>query len=510
MQIDELINLQISEGNDIFLELNSMRTFLGAFDITCYDDEDVQNCRKHINTWQLTCKEILISTFGEKHRFVSSFKETISEKSRGVDYQKEFQTEVNNGLSVLESISATLKLGLCSFENTMNGENNKTPKIFISHKSEDRFFSDALVNLINFIIGSDGDKIFCSTIPGYGIRQAHSIMDDLKAQFDNYNIYMIIIHSPRYYKSAVCLNEMGASWVLGTKFSSFVTKDCANELMCGVINRSNICIDFKEDIKMLKAHLNDFKNDLMSFFDKKTINENKWETARDKFVEEVNEIKNISECDENNTDLFEKLYLPAFDHIFELMCLESFSEWAYKCACSGDTTLSKFMYNNLERVVGYIKSRQKFNEYESWNSLIGNLSLLINDFLKVFSRHIESFGKDEYRIERFYRMPHILNYTKVLDAYNQHVFLVSDLIFEMARLCNYILRKIREQYPEYKKELGILYLDDDPSKPDLLYKEEEISDAPYPGIEKFIKDRLTREVHYGDNPRIGVDGYEKS
>ena len=77
MQIDELINLQISEGNDIFLELNSMRTFLGAFDITCYDDEDVQNCRKHINTWQLTCKEILISTFGEKHRFVSSFKETI-------------------------------------------------------------------------------------------------------------------------------------------------------------------------------------------------------------------------------------------------------------------------------------------------------------------------------------------------------------------------------------------------------------------------------------------------
>ena len=152
MQIDELINLQISEGNDIFLELNSMRTFLGAFDITCYDDEDVQNCRKHINTWQLTCKEILISTFGEKHRFVSSFKETISEKSRGVDYQKEFQTEVNNGLSVLESIRATLKLGLCSFENTMNGENNKTPKIFISHKSEDRFFSDALVNLINFII----------------------------------------------------------------------------------------------------------------------------------------------------------------------------------------------------------------------------------------------------------------------------------------------------------------------------------------------------------------------
>ncbi len=48
------------------------------------------------------------------------------------------------------------------------------------------------------------------------------------------------------------------------------------------------------------------------------------------------------------------------------------------------------------------------------------------------------------------------------------------------------------------------------SNPDLLYKENEISDAPYPGIEKFIKDRLTREPHCGDNPRIDIDGYEKS
>ncbi len=508
MQIDELINLQISEGNDIFLELDSMRTFLGAFDITCYDDEDVQNCRKHINTWQLTCKEILISTFGEKHRFVSSFKETISKKSRGVDYQKEFQTEVNNGLSVLESISATLKLGLCSFENTMNGENNKTPKIFISHKSEDRFFADALVNLINFIIGPDGDKIFCSTIPGYGIKQAHPIMDELKAQFDNFNIYMIIIHSPRYYKSAVCLNEMGASWALGTKFSSFVTKDCDNELMCGVINRKDICIDFKENIKMLNAHLNDFKNDLISFFGAKIIDENKWETARDKFVEEVNEIKNISECDENNTDLFEKLYLPAFDHIFELLDLDHFSEWANRCAISGNSILSEFICDNLEKVVLYIRSRPKHREYESWDSLTRNLGLLIDDFINVYFQHAVKIGEDRYYIERFYKIfPQNRSYDVALKAYNQHIWLVSDIIFEIARLCNHILSKIREQYPEYKKELGNLYIYEEPS--DLLYREEEISDAPYPGIEKFIKDRLTREVHYGDNPRIGVDGYEK-
>lgn len=72
-----------------------------------------------------------------------------------------------------------------------------------------------------------------------------------------------------------------------------------------------------------------------------------------------------------------------------------------------------------------------------------------------------------------------------------------------------ILSKIREQYPEYKKELGILYISMGYSSPDLIYKENEISDAPYPGIEKFIKDRLTREPHFGKNSRIGIDGYEK-
>ena len=336
-------------------------------------------------------------------------------------------------------------------------------------------------------------------------------MDDLKAQFDNYNIYMIIIHSPRYYKSAVCLNEMGASWVLGTKFSSFVTKDCANELMCGVINRSNICIDFKEDIKMLKAHLNDFKNDLMSFFDKKTINENKWETARDKFVEEVNEIKNISECDENNTDLFEKLYLPAFDHIFELLDLEHFSEWAYRCAMSGNPVLSKSIYDNLYSVVSYIRSRPKHREYALWDSLIRNLGLLIDDFTIVFLQYSVEIDENVYCIERFYkRNPQNPNYAVDLEAYNQHVYLVSDVVFELARLCNLILSKIREQYPEYKKELGILYISMGYSSPDLIYKENEISDAPYPGIEKFIKDRLTRKPHFGKNSRIGIDGYENN
>lgn len=87
--------------------------------------------------------------------------------------------------------------------------NNKPPKVFISHKCEDREYAKKLTGLIEFIVGAGEEKIFCSSIPGYGIKQARSILEKLKQQFDNNNVFMVIIHSPRYYRSAVCLNEMG-------------------------------------------------------------------------------------------------------------------------------------------------------------------------------------------------------------------------------------------------------------------------------------------------------------
>jgi len=82
-------------------------------------------------------------------------------------------------------------------------------------------------------------------------------------------------------------------------------------------------------------------------------------------------------------------------------------------------------------------------------------------------------------------------------------------MFELARLGNLILTRIREIHPEYKRELGILYIDDRVTTPDLVYREEEISYSPYPGLDKFISVRLTREKHYGTSGTINMDGYEK-
>ena len=86
--------------------------------------------------------------------------------------------------------------------------------------------------------------------------------------------------------------------------------------------------------------------------------------------------------------------------------------------------------------------------------------------------------------------------------------LVSDMLFEIARLCNLILSRIRVLYPDYKQELGILHIDSLITEPDLVYRETEISDTSYPGLKDYIKLRLTREKHLGSKANIDASGYE--
>ena len=478
--------------------------------------EELEPVKNEYEAWKCYIHDFLLSALEKDDDFISEWDKCLQTPYRHDISDKEwYSREIHKALSKLDSF--VQRVGFRFKESVMQEEttnkvisnNNKPPKVFISHKKEDKAYADALVNLIYFILGADGDKIFCSSISGCGIGQSKDILEELKRQFDQYDVYMVIIHSPRYYQSAICLNEMGASWVLGTKFSSFLTNDCKLEHLHGVINAEKICIDLNDDVDMLNCHLNEFKDDLIAFFNANAVDQNKWENARNRFV---NEVKNFvyKQSSISNVDLFDTIYLPAFDHIFDLLDLENYQSWAYQCAIGGYTILNKTIYYNLDRIVNYIKSRPKNKDYAVWDSLIQNLGLLINDFNFVFSQYAEQIDNERFCVERFYKkIDPNPNYDRDLEAYNQHVFLLSDMLFELTRLCNLILGKIRELYPAYKNEIGILHIDNRFSSPDLLYKKEEITPSPYPGLEEYIKVRLTRETHYGDNPRIGADGYER-
>jgi len=264
----------------------------GGEDLYSVPEDELEDFKNKFAQWKSYVYELLEKQFGRDDQYAYDWDAyVVTHISKRKPILNQLKKNVNKGLSLLSSFLE--RLDIHYHDKGYMEENNeqeniaKSPKVFISHKKEDKAYANALVNLINIILGADGDKIFCSSIPGYGIRQSRDILDELKNQFDHYDVFMVIIHSPRYYQSAICLNEMGASWALGTKFSSFMTIDCKPEHLHGVINREKICIDLNDDDDMLNCHLNEFKDDLIDFFQASQIDQNRWENARGRFVREV-------------------------------------------------------------------------------------------------------------------------------------------------------------------------------------------------------------------------------
>lgn len=164
----------------------------------------------------------------------------------------------------------------------------KAPMVFISHSSEDKDFVDALVDLLE-AIGLDNSNLFCSSVPDYWIGLSQDIFESLRKLFQEYELYVIFVQSPRYYKSPVSLNEMGAAWVLKNDCCSLLTKDMTREQMRGVVNGGTIYI--KVDSGDASARMNELKERLSKRFGLAGISTTTWERKRDSFLRAVNAIK---------------------------------------------------------------------------------------------------------------------------------------------------------------------------------------------------------------------------
>lgn len=151
--------------------------------------------------------------------------------------------------------------------------NKRSPMVFISHSSKDKEFVEAMVDLLE-CIGLDQSNIFCSSVEGYGVKFGCNIFETLRNLYVEHDLYVLFVHSPRYYKSHVSLNEMGAAWVLRTQHRSFLTKDMTFDKMTGVINGQELSL--KVDNDDAASLLIEFKNSLIEFFGLKPVDEQKW------------------------------------------------------------------------------------------------------------------------------------------------------------------------------------------------------------------------------------------
>ena len=163
------------------------------------------------------------------------------------------------------------------------------PKIFISHSLRDKEYVAKLVALFDDM-GLNQTQVFCSSLPGYDIPVGKDIFDFLREQFHEYRLHVIIVHSTNYYQSPVCLNEMGAAWVLRSNCTSFLLPGFGFDGMRGVVNQNEIAIKLDND----ETELQDKLNQLYDIFAEEFGLQKKaaiiWEQKRNSFIREVKSI----------------------------------------------------------------------------------------------------------------------------------------------------------------------------------------------------------------------------
>lgn len=217
-----------------------------------------------------------------------------------------------------------------------------------------------------------------------------------------------------------------------------------------------------------------------------------------KFIrEQVNSEK------DDEVDLFRQIYIPIFSHIFQELDVDDYRYWTHSLAVAGETTMQRGRYQKLRQLSNYCDNRQTINGYEKWNHLVSNLGQLLKDILNLFDAHSRLEGDAQYRFHHFYNDFKPYDYEKVDEATREYIAetqLISDLVFEMTRLCNFILSEIRVVVPTFCNEAGVLKVEEatDRNNNDTLIEFEDFqkSDSPYPGLVAFLSERNTRRHVY--------------
>lgn len=165
----------------------------------------------------------------------------------------------------------------------------KPNKVFISHSQNDIKIVEKFVDLLNRI-GLDRNTLFCSSVPGFNIKQGSGdIFDFLRSEFDNNNLFVVFMLSKNYYSSVACLNEMGATWVLKNQYQTILLPGFEYKDIQGAINPRDI--SFKLDDKYNRnTAIGEFKNNIVNFLQMDSVDSSLWDYCRERFFKEIDNI----------------------------------------------------------------------------------------------------------------------------------------------------------------------------------------------------------------------------
>lgn len=187
-------------------------------------------------------------------------------------------------------VAQRLKLYLIQNGENDSGVTTKTDEkiIFISHKSSDKRYGDALRDFI-IGLGVNNHQLIYTSHPLHKIPMDKNIYEYLREKI-NSEVFMIILWSDDYLDSPACLNEMGAAWVTQSDYTNVYVPtfsfgnpkyhECAVDTrkMGAVLNGDGNC----------KASLIELKNKIQTLFN---LNDNEQESVFliDEFIKKISE-----------------------------------------------------------------------------------------------------------------------------------------------------------------------------------------------------------------------------
>ena len=358
----------------------------GEIDTFRYDEIESVSLTKYLKT------RLIRFNFKPNSTFYVSPKEILQPRS---NYYYFFPNEVVCGtneklrihLSVIQK--AISEYGKSKGLNIMtNVKATKTPMVFISHSSKDKAYVNLIVKLLKDM-GFDHNDVFCSSIPGYDIAVNEDIFDTLRNLFEKHELYVIFVHSSNFYGSPVCLNEMGAAWVLRKKSCSLLLPGFDYVDMKGVVGSGKIAIKLDADKTLVKKHLNELYKDLTSFFYRESDLSIVWEEERNDFIDKMNAV---------NTDVdLEKRYKAVLNQLYE-----SLSD--YRDALNiGDQIAYNKSYEQMDKAMREtFKFAEKYSKYErEKSSMCMDLVTQYNRFVSVFNIFSNSEDRMSEKAQRY-------------------------------------------------------------------------------------------------------------
>lgn len=251
---------------------------------------DVQDFKIWIQAVRLEVQEIIDQTDDE---FAKDTMKALSKSFNGWNDRSDFDEIKGRLLAMKGQVDKY-------YEGSANPAAPELPKVFISHSSKDKKYVEYIVSLLDDM-GLNSTQIFCSSLPGYDIPLNENIFDYLRRQFQDFNLHLIIVHSDNYYRSAVCLNEMGAAWVHRNTCTSLLLPGFGFSQMVGVVNKDTTAIKLDGDVLEIKHKLNQLYDVMVEEFSLTKKTDILWEKKRDSFIESVRKLAEEASADAEET-----------------------------------------------------------------------------------------------------------------------------------------------------------------------------------------------------------------